>query len=313
MRNLSLLLASFLVVLGTCSNGYAQTPKKPDVIQKLDNTSLEVVIDEINKTDILYRKPNDPKGPLYGIPKKDVRRIVWSNGEVEEITVPPAPAQKPGNPTALLVKRPVPPPVFWNRKGLFLGLRLGAGAGLVATPTTDALANDPKLAYQAGATLGYRIKALSVQIDALYTNLTYGLIVPQGTQEITAAEGQQQNLMVPLTFTLSTRLSKVRVGVTLGGYAAVQVGQGSTRITSAENAEKQVRNCAECTDAPTYGVVGGLSATLVEKRGYVIVMDARWYQSLENNEQYRIAESGVKMHQGMLGLGVLFNLSGKSK
>ena len=313
MRILSLFLASFLLVLGHGTTVYAQTPKKPDVIQKLDNTSLEVVIDEINKTDILYRKPNDPKGPLYGLPKKDVRRIVWSNGEVEEITAPPAPVQKPGNPTALLAKRPVPPPLFWNHKGLYAGLRLGAGVGMVATPFTAVLTSDPKLAYQGGATLGYHIKALSIQVDALYTNLAYGLVVPQGNQEITAAEGQQQNLMVPLTATLSTRLGKVRAGVTLGGYAAVQLGQGSTRLTSAEDVEKQVRNCADCTDTPIYGVVGGVSATLIEKARYALVVDARWYQSLDTNEQYRIAESGVKMHQGMVGLGVLFNLSAKSK
>lgn len=311
MRILSLFLASFLLVLGTHSSVCAQSPKKPDVIQKLDNTSLEVAIDEINKTDILYRKTNDSKGPLYALPKKDIRRIIWSNGEVEEITALPAPAQKPGNPTALLTKRPAP--LFWNHTGLYAGLRLGAGVGLVATPVSTALANDSKLAYQAGATLGYRIKALSVQVDALYTNLTYGLNVPAETQEITAAEGQQQNLLVPLTATLSTHLSKIRVGVTLGGFAAIQLGQGSTRLTSAENAEKQVRNCAECTDTPAYGIVGGLSATLVEKRNYAIVVDARWYHSLDNNESYIIAESGVKMHLGMVGVGVLFNLSGKSK
>lgn len=308
---LSLFLASFLLVLVTCTYLCAQTPKKPDVIQKLDNTSLEVAIDEINKTDILYRKPNDPKGPLYALPKKDIRRIIWSNGEVEEITTPPAPTQKPGNPTALLTKRPAP--LFWNHKGIYAGLRLGAGVGLAATPTSAALANDPKLAYQAGATLGYRIKALSVQIDALYTNLTYELNVPEGTQGITAAEGQQQNLVVPLTATLSTRLSKIRVGVTLGGYATIQMGQGSTKLTSTENGNKQVRNCTECSDEPTYGIVGGLSATLVEKRGYAIVVDARWYQSLDNNETYQIAESGVKMHLGMVGAGIVFNLSGKSK
>lgn len=311
MRILSLFLASFLLVLGTCTYLCAQTQKKPDVIQKLDNTSLEVAIDEINKTDILYRKPNDPKGPLYALPKKDIRRIIWSNGEMEEITSPPAPAPKPGNPTTLLTKRPAP--LFWNHKGLYAGLRLGAGVGLVATPISTALANDPKLAYQAGASLGYRIKALSVQVDALYTHQTYELNVPEGTQGITAAKGQQQNLVVPLTATLSTRLSKIRVGVTLGGYAAIQMGQGSTKLTSPENGEKQVRNCDECADAPIYGVVGGLSATLVEKRGYAIVVDARWYQSLDNNETYQIAESGVKMHVGMVGVGVLFNLSGKSK
>lgn len=311
MRILSLFLASFLLLLGTCTFLYAQTAKKPDVIQKLDNTSLEVVIDEINKTDILYRKPNDPKGPLYALPKKDIRRIIWSNGEVEEITAPPAPAQKPGNPTALLTKRPAP--LFWNHPGFYAGLRLGAGAGLVASPVSSALANGPKLAYQAGATLGYRIKALSVQVDALYTNLTYGLNVPAGTQGITAAEGQQQNLLVPLTATLSTRLSKIKVGVTLGGYAAIQLGQGSTRLTSPENGEKQVRNCDECADTPSYGVVGGLSAALVEKPGYAIVVDARWYHGLGNNESYIIAESGVKMHVGMVGVGVLFNISGKSK
>ncbi len=287
------------------------TPKKPDVIHKLDNTTLEVIIDEINKTDILYRKVTDSKGPLYALPKREVRKIVWNNGDVEDITVPPAPAQKPANPIALLKKKEKPPVLFWDHPGAYGGLRLGAGVGLVATPYTPSLTDDFSLAYAGGVTLGYRLKALSVQVEALYTALTYTLTVPTGAQDIAAAEGQQQNLVVPLTATLATRLGKVRVGLTLGGYGALQIGNGSTLVTNSENTKTNLKNCAECSDKPSFGAVGGLTATVIEKPAYAVFLDARWYHSLENNEAYKIAETGIKMHTGMVGVGVLFTLSGK--
>lgn len=311
MQALRKFLAGLLLIMVACLGLYAQpTPKKPDIIQKLDNTQLEVIIDEINKTDILYRKVNDPKGPLYAVPRKDVRKIIWNNGDVEDITIPPEPIQKPGNPLALLKKKEKVV-LFWDHPGLYAGLRLGAGAGMVVTPSAPALASDITPVYNGGVTLGYHVKALSVQVEALYTAMTYHLIVPENDEGITKADGQQQNLMVPLTVSVGTHLGKIRVGLTVGGFGALQVGNGSILITSTDTAKKNVKNCPECTDKFTYGAVGGLMATLIEKPKYAIYIDARWYHNLSNNEAYKIAESGVKMHTGIVGVGALFNLSRK--
>ncbi len=298
-----------ILILFSCFVSEAQTLKKPDVIQKIDKTSLEVVIDEINKTDILYRKANDPKGPLYAMPKKDVSKIIWNNGDVENITLVPVGSPSATKPTEMLVKPENSKMLFWDQAGLFAGFRAGAGLGMVTTPHTSVLASGSKLAFNAGGTLGYRMKSFSVQIDALYTVLSYTMNVSDSFQNVKKIDGQQANLVLPLTAAFYTRLNKTKVGLTLGGFASMQLGSGSTRVTNSENKATNFSNCADCSDKATFGVVGGITATVLERPGYSVFVDARWYHSLADNSEYKIAESGVKLNTAILGAGVLFNMA----
>jgi hypothetical protein len=298
-----------ILILFLCFDSEAQTLKKPDVIQKIDRTSLEVVIDEINKTDILYRKANDPKGPLYAMPKSDVNKIIWNNGDVEEITPMPVSVKTAAKPTDMLVKSEKQKLLFWDQVGLFGGFRAGAGLGMITKPYTSVLAAGSKPAFNAGGTLGFRGKSFSVQIEALYTGLSYSMNVSDSFQAVEKIEGQQGNLVVPLTATFYTKLNKTKVGLTLGGFGSMQLGRGSTKVTNSENKATNFRNCADCSDKATFGVVGGITATVFERSGYSIFIDARWYHSLVDNSEYKIAESGVKLNTAILGAGVLFNLA----
>lgn len=108
---LSILLASLLVVAQTTS--YAQTrPRqttqkpviktpstpKPDLLVRLDGTQLEVLVTEITDKEIVYRRVNNPGGPIFRVQKADFSFIKYgSNGEIErfEKAAQPAPEQTP--------------------------------------------------------------------------------------------------------------------------------------------------------------------------------------------------------------------------
>ena len=54
-----------------------------DKIYKTDNTVIEAKVLEINKSEIKYKKFSNQNGPAYIIPKKEVSKIVYENGEKE--------------------------------------------------------------------------------------------------------------------------------------------------------------------------------------------------------------------------------------
>jgi hypothetical protein len=86
------------------------------------------------------------------------------------------------------------------------------------------------------------------------------------------------------------------------------LGGGYSRVTYTNKPAETYKNCSACTDKFTYGVVGGVSVMLVERAGFSLFADARWYHSLLDNAAYKVAESGVKMNTGILGAGVVYNL-----
>jgi len=69
-------LMVFLLPLGI----KAQTPKN-DVIYRTDNSTISGTILEITDDLVRYRKPND--ATIYRLSTKDIQKIVYTNGEVE--------------------------------------------------------------------------------------------------------------------------------------------------------------------------------------------------------------------------------------
>lgn len=63
---------------------------KTDRIYRIDKTIIEGKIEEISETEILYKISGNAKAPVKHIARKDVRRIVYANGKVEELTLPAA-------------------------------------------------------------------------------------------------------------------------------------------------------------------------------------------------------------------------------
>lgn len=71
----------FTLAAAWCWAGlYAQ-----DTIVKRDGTRTIAVVKEIGQDEIRYKKYSNPDGPVYVIERKAVRRIIYSDGLVEEI------------------------------------------------------------------------------------------------------------------------------------------------------------------------------------------------------------------------------------
>ncbi len=77
----SFLLSLFLVGFGL----QTLAQQKKDCIYRLDKTFLEVVIDEVGDNEIIYFLPNDIQKKPQKIRKHEVWKLVFSNGDVEEI------------------------------------------------------------------------------------------------------------------------------------------------------------------------------------------------------------------------------------
>ena len=90
-------LLYFLLFLGGWATGLAQT--RPDLIYRLDQTSLSVFVDEIGENDITYFLPSDnQKKQLQRINKAQVWKVVFSNGDTELFNEPRQVAMPPDTP-----------------------------------------------------------------------------------------------------------------------------------------------------------------------------------------------------------------------
>ncbi|MCF0060636.1 hypothetical protein MUK70_15440 [Dyadobacter chenwenxiniae] len=302
-----ILLLSILI----CGNSIAQTPvRKPDKIFKGDQTIMEVLIEEVNKTDIAYKKLSDPKGPLYAIPKKDVWKIIWNNGEIEEVNPPVTATAKARKPTDLIVSKKKAEEKFWEKSGLYAGARIGAGLSFM--PESTGLIKGTELAYSGGIAVGLHKKALGIQIQALYTQLGFGVSVPLGsTGEVTSIKGTQSQLLLPLTVMTSQKAGPVRIGVSVGAFGVIQVGAGGLKVSDA-NGSSTVKNCDACSDKDLgFGVTGGIGVTILEGPRHAIFINADWYYNLGENKDYRPGETSVKTHLGLLSAGVLLHFPGQ--
>ena len=300
-----------LLLILICGNSIAQTPvRKPDKIFKIDQTTIEVLIEEVNKTDIAYKKLSDPKGPLYAIPKKDVWKIVWNNGDIEEITPPVTATAKARKPTDLIVSKKKEEEKFWEKSGLYAGARIGAGLSFM--PKSNGLIEGTELAYSGGIAVGLHKKALGIQIQALYTQVGFGVSVPVGsTDEVTSIKGMQSQLLVPLTVITSQKAGPIRIGVSVGAFGVMQVGAGGLKISDASSSST-MKNCDTCSDKGLgFGVTGGIGLTILEGPRHAVFINADWYYNLGENKDYRPGETSVNTHLGLLSAGVLLHFPGK--
>lgn len=310
MKSVSIRLIVILLLWTVFGTAFAQnnSTRKPDKIYKLDQTSIEVLIVGVNKLRIEYNETNDPKGPLYGILSKDVWKIEWNTGEIEEINKLPEIEKETFKPNQLLIKRKRIVKVFWEKSGPYIGARIGGG--IAALPqTSPELSGNMQVAYSGGLTLGYHKKSLAIQIEALYTQLKFGVIVPESLRSsVKTIQGLQSNLLIPLTVTASKKFQDVRLGATVGGFGAMKMGNGSLKVTDHQNNSVNTENCKTCSDTGlAYGIVAGVAATVLERRRQSVFVDARWYHNLGSNKNYRIGENGIHAHTGVLSAGILFH------
>ena len=91
--------------LGILPDTIAQ--QKTDVIYRLDQTFLEVIIDEVGESNIVYFLPNDSQKRPQKIRKQEVWKVVYANGDVEEINPLPknVPTLNPVEKTDLIFRK----------------------------------------------------------------------------------------------------------------------------------------------------------------------------------------------------------------
>ncbi|TDE17095.1 outer membrane protein [Dyadobacter psychrotolerans] len=81
----------FLLFLSMVMTFTAKGQTRSDLIYKTDNSNFAAVVDEIGDAEILYYLPADAaKRTLLHISRKQVWKIIYSNGEIEMITEPSA-------------------------------------------------------------------------------------------------------------------------------------------------------------------------------------------------------------------------------
>lgn len=167
---------TFLFVLGFTGFTYGQTtqPKtpgrsantvanhRPDVLTRIDNTTTEVIVVEIDDKVISYRKSSNPTGPLYRIPRTEVKSIRYDNGEVEQFTKVSPPVAAPRQPVAPrlgarypVARPPVKKPAIVRRvapREALFGITGGVGLSNLRTSANDqTISTNGLLAYRIGA------------------------------------------------------------------------------------------------------------------------------------------------------------------
>ncbi|WP_080055500.1 porin family protein [Spirosoma aerolatum] len=112
---LTCLLTAFLTTVHAQPRTRPTTPKlaptpKPDLLVQRDGTQLEVLVIEITDKEIVYKRFNNPKGPIFRVQKTNFNYLKYgTNGEIEQFTKVAQPAPTPTQPVPTTVQ-PAPVP-----------------------------------------------------------------------------------------------------------------------------------------------------------------------------------------------------------
>lgn len=160
---LTILLVTLVLVSITTS--YAQTrPRQtatrpvtpmPDLLVRRDGTQLDVLVTEITDNEIVYKRANNPNGPIFRVQKADFSFIKYgNNGEIErfaKVEEPaPAPVQPVPTPAQVVQTRPTSnasAPAYQSRqpsspKNFRLGLLAGGQSATISSDGSTEGANN---------------------------------------------------------------------------------------------------------------------------------------------------------------------------
>lgn len=283
--------------------------RKPDKIHRLDQTVVEGLIEEVNKSEVQYKKVNDPTGPLYAIPRKEIWKIIWNNGDEEQINPLVRPKGATQKPIGLLVKKKTTDASPWDGSGIYVGAQIGAGISLV--PSSSGLQSGTNPGLSGGLSIGYHKRGIGLRLQANYTQVNYGVAVTEQMGDaVSSVTGAQSQLMLPLTATVAKKLGKIRITGALGVFSVFQLGSGALTVEEdAASLSRKVKNCQTCySKDPGFGLTGGVGIRLIEKPTHALFVEANWYHHLKKNRDYMPGEKSVNVHLGLLSAGLLFHL-----
>lgn len=316
--------------------------RKPDLLYKKDKSIIETIIVEVSDNEILYRRFDNPQGPIQSIKKSNVAKIVYTNGETEELIepdnipnkttdkkIPEKPNVKSTTPKEKEVAKAKPakaaePEDIEEKKHTFkvkLGLRAGVNNSGLASDSTGFAKN------MAGVHGGFVFKIggnkFSVQPELLYSQLgskiEYDRII-SGSRNFLKAKVVFNTVTVPVWLNLTLGESKkednaLRVILSAGGYASYLLNAKTTGTTSSNGEPIQDINLKVNKDQMgfnEFGAAAGLGINYTSKRTEVF-LDGRYYRGLSSSTYQKINGQKVSTDANsfqniQIGFGVMISL-----
>jgi|GEM_PF-817494 len=319
------------LLLTACTLFAAAQVRKPDMLYKKDKSIIEAVVVEVGENEIQYRRFSNPQGPVYSVKKSEVSKIVYTNGETEELLTTVKPEKKSiakqtspektdketakktqeksvKEPQKEVAKAPKEPRTNSESGGIGFRIGLRGGANL---STTSAIADasetlDYALGYHGGLVFNIGGKNFSVQPEVHYAQ--FGLKVEDSEYK---AQALFNTLTVPLLLKYSIGTGNLRFFVNAGGYGSYALN-GQVKITDKDTGETEIiksdyKNATTNEGRLEFGAVAGAGVTFMLGRTELF-LDGRYYYGLGNNAE-KVA--GVKqefLRTIQVGFGVLIPL-----
>ncbi|WP_083928261.1 porin family protein [Spirosoma panaciterrae] len=308
------ILISLLLMAGFT---FAQTASKPDVLYKKDKSTIQVIIEEVGDNEIQYRKASSPTGPLYAISKVDVLKIVYNNGDVEQIsnesatpsTAPKVTSTKPtvSKPVAASPAKEAPAKaqksaVVTTLPSSYFGIKAG---GNLFTRSVPSGYNTPgfNVGFHGGVFAGFGGKRLTFQPEVLFTQLSTTYTVADATTQTT-----NQLITVPLLVKYAIGEGKLRPFLQLGGFGQFLLSSSYSTTVAGQSQGTQSLKFESLEGRIEYGAIGGAGVAYSLGRVQVL-LDARWYHGLGVNLSPQPTSGFIRM--GAVSLGMAFPLGQK--
>ena len=314
--------------------------RKPDLLYKKDKSIIETIIVEVSDDEILYRRFDNPQGPIQSIKKSNVAKIVYTNGETEELIEPDSNANKPTDkktPEKPNVKSTTPkekevakakpakapePKEEEEKKRTFkvkVGLRAGINnSGLVSDSTGAA---KDIVGVHGGLVFKIGNDKFSVQPELLYSQvgswIEYDEITSRG-RNFLKAKVFFNTVTIPVWLNLTAVESKngnVRLIVSAGGYASYLLNSKTTGTTSSNGGPIQDINIKANKDQMGFSEFGaGAGIGIISKAGNAeIFLDGRYYHGLvskthEKINGHKVSADANSFRNIQIGFGVMIPL-----
>ncbi len=320
--------------------------RKPDMLYKKDKSIIEAVIVEVSDTEIEYRRFSAPDGAVYKIKKADVSKIVYTNGETEElITTATNPDKKTAAPKKevaqktkpekepkatkekvaktpkekvakepkvaeeKVAKEPKAPRTAAESGGIGFKVGVRAGANLGTISNNNVSAGDPT----PGFNLGYH-GGLVFNIGGQRFSVQPEVLYSQAGAKLEDSDLKVTTLVntvtVPLLLKYTVGSGNLRFFVNAGGYASYALSAKTTLLDKTDNTTIVINTSS--ADFPAdgrlqFGAAAGAGITYILGRTELF-LDGRYYYGLGNNAE---AIPNVKkdfFNTIQVGVGVLIPL-----
>ena len=335
------------LLLTTCTLFAAAQVRKPDMLYKKDKSIIEAVIVEVGDSEIQYRRFSNPQGPVYSIKKAEVSKIVYTNGETEELltTVKPEkksmakqvapekpqkevvsktkekPAKEPKKEVAKVVKEPKkevakapkePKAPRASSESGGITFKVGVRGGVNLSTSSVKLDAGETIGYapgyHGGLVFNIGSKNFSIQPEVHYSQFGFKFEKSDFKSQTTLSA-----VTVPILLKYSVGAGNLRFFVNAGGYGSyalndqVKTTEKATGVTLTTNSDFKNVITDENEGRLEYGAVAGAGVAFMLGRAELFV-DGRYYYTLGNNASAVAMVNKEFLRTIQVGFGVLIPL-----